>query len=118
MAMNVPRMIPDMLKLEPLDGINYKRWSQKLLILFEALEVDYVLSKDPPTDIVSPTNPSPATPVVTSFSEGTKKAHEEAKKKYEKDNKIVRGHLLNHMANNLFDLFINQKSAKVILDTL
>ena len=102
--MNVPRMIPDMLKLEPLDGINYKRWSQKLLILFEALEVD--------------TNPSPATPVVTSFSEGTKKAHEEAKKKYEKDNKIVRGHLLNHMANNLFDLFINQKSAKVILDTL
>ncbi|KAH6793866.1 hypothetical protein C2S52_004343 [Perilla frutescens var. hirtella] len=34
-------------KLEPLDGANYKRWSQKLLIFFEQLEVDYVLFSDP-----------------------------------------------------------------------
>ena len=88
--MNVLRMIPDMLKLEPLDGINYKRWSQKLLILFEALEVDYVLSEDPLADPVSLANPSPATPVVTPLFEGTKKLDEEAKKKYEKDNKTIR----------------------------
>ena len=36
-------------KLEPLDGSNYKRWSQKLLIFFEKLEVDYVLVTDSPT---------------------------------------------------------------------
>nr|GEY64005.1 hypothetical protein [Tanacetum cinerariifolium] len=30
----------------------------------------------------------------------------------------ARGHLLNHMSNSLFDLFINQKSAKIIWETL
>ena len=34
------------------------------------------------------------------------------KKKFEKDNKIVRGNLLNHMTNPLFDLFLNYKYAK------
>jgi len=35
-------------------------------------------------------------------------------KKFEKGNKIVRGHLLNHMTNPLFNLFIIFKSAKII----
>ncbi|KAL0324974.1 UNVERIFIED_CONTAM: hypothetical protein Sradi_5066700 [Sesamum radiatum] len=38
--------------------------------------------------------------------------------KYDRDNKTVRGHLLNHMNNILFDLFVNQKSAKEIWNTL
>ncbi|KAA0042233.1 ty1-copia retrotransposon protein [Cucumis melo var. makuwa] len=44
------KVLLDMPKLEPLDGINYRRWSQKLLIFFEQLEVDYVLTTDPPYD--------------------------------------------------------------------
>ena len=40
------------------------------------------------------------------------------KKKFEKDNKICRGHLLNHMANALFYLFLNYKYAKGIWDSL
>ncbi|KAA0040494.1 ty1-copia retrotransposon protein [Cucumis melo var. makuwa] len=36
-------------KLEPLDGTNYRRWSQKLLIFFEQLEVDNVLTTNLPT---------------------------------------------------------------------
>ena len=51
MAGNLSKIIPDMSKIEPLDGSNYRRWSQKLLILFEALEVDYVLFEDPPADV-------------------------------------------------------------------
>ncbi|KAK9681844.1 hypothetical protein RND81_10G031300 [Saponaria officinalis] len=35
------RIIPDLSKLEPLDGNNYKRWSQKLLMFFEQLESKY-----------------------------------------------------------------------------
>ena len=76
-----------MSKIEPLDGSNYRRWSQKLLILFEALEVDYVLFEDPPADVnasESSTPKTPATPVVTPLPAETKKADEEAKKKYEK----------------------------------
>ena len=121
MAGSLSKIIPDMSKIEPLDGSNYRRWSQKLLILFEALEVDYVLFEDPPADVnasESSTPETPATPVVTPLPAETKKADEEAKKKYEKDNKTARGHLLTHMADNLFDLFINQKSAKTIWDTL
>ncbi|KAJ1424183.1 hypothetical protein SESBI_11852 [Sesbania bispinosa] len=40
--------LPDISKIEPLDGTNYKRWSQKLLIFFEQVEVDYVLFSDAP----------------------------------------------------------------------
>ncbi|TYK06658.1 ty1-copia retrotransposon protein [Cucumis melo var. makuwa] len=43
------KILPDLSKLEPLDGTNYRRWSQKLLIFFEQLEVDYVLTTDLPT---------------------------------------------------------------------
>ncbi|CAN0881143.1 hypothetical protein LINGRAHAP2_LOCUS14063, partial [Linum grandiflorum] len=37
----------DLSKLEALDGLNFKRWSQCILIFLEQLEVD-VLFKDPP----------------------------------------------------------------------
>ena len=39
-------------------------------------------------------------------------------KMFEKDNNIVCGHLLNHMTDSLFNLFVVQKSAKVISNTL
>ncbi|KAH0765675.1 hypothetical protein KY285_001546 [Solanum tuberosum] len=41
-----------------------------------------------------------------------------AKKKFEKDNRTVRGHLLNPMTNPLFDLFVTYKSSKEIWDSL
>ncbi|KAK9668634.1 hypothetical protein RND81_13G073600 [Saponaria officinalis] len=106
------RIIPDLSKLEPLDGNNYKRWSQKLLIFFEQLEIDYVLFKDPPKTAI-PTNVE-TTPPVTAVV----KSNEEEIKKFEKDNKTARCHLLNHMTNTLFDLFMVHKSAKVIWKSL
>ncbi|XP_070045426.1 uncharacterized protein [Nicotiana tomentosiformis] len=109
MATTLTKTLPDLSKFEPLkDGNNYKCWSQKLLIFFEQLEVDYVLFNEPPADIIVD-SPNVATTVVDD---------DNAKKKFEKDNKTVRGHLLNHMTNPLFDLFINYKSAKVIWDSL
>ncbi|XP_075103853.1 uncharacterized protein LOC142178411 [Nicotiana tabacum] len=108
MTTTLNKTLPDISKLEPLDGNNYKRWSWKLLIFFEQLEVDYVLFNDLPADIVAESS-NTANIVV---------ADDAAKKKFKKDNKTVRGHLLNHMTNPLFDLFINYKSAKVIWDSL
>ena len=43
MALSVHNALSDLSKLEPLDGTNYKRSPQKLLIFFEQVEVDYVL---------------------------------------------------------------------------
>ncbi|KAK9699502.1 hypothetical protein RND81_08G177700 [Saponaria officinalis] len=78
------RIIPDLSKLEPLDGNNYKRWSQKLLMFFEQLEIDYVLFKDPPKPAV-PTNVETTPPVTVVV-----KSNEKEIKKFEKDNKTAR----------------------------
>ncbi|KAL0457742.1 UNVERIFIED_CONTAM: hypothetical protein Slati_0401400 [Sesamum latifolium] len=116
MAMTLSRTLPDLSKLEPLDGTNFKRWSQKLLIFFEQFDMDYVLFTDPPK---TPHQTSDAsTAIVTASQTETDRPNVEFKAKYEKDNKTVRDHLLNHMTNTLFDLFINQKSAKEIWNTL
>ncbi|XP_075098004.1 uncharacterized protein LOC142175318 [Nicotiana tabacum] len=56
MATTLTKTLPDLSKLEPLDGKNYKGWSQKLLIFFEQLEVDYVLFNKPSTNVVSNTD--------------------------------------------------------------
>jgi len=44
MAASFLKNVPELYKIEPLYGTNYKRWSQKLLLCFEQLEIDYVLS--------------------------------------------------------------------------
>ena len=58
MDMQFFKPLLDLSKLEPLDGTNYKRWSQKMLIFFEQLEVDYVLIE------VAPVVASTSAPVV------------------------------------------------------
>jgi len=46
MATSFPKNLPELYKIEPLDGPNNKCWSQKLLLCFEQLEIDYVLSSE------------------------------------------------------------------------
>ena len=46
MDFSVYKALSDLSKLEPLYRINYRRWSQKLLIFFKQLDVDYVLFSD------------------------------------------------------------------------
>ncbi|VFQ69816.1 unnamed protein product [Cuscuta campestris] len=135
MAFALNKLLPDLSKLEPLDGKNYRRWSQKMLIFFEQLKVDYVLFEDTPTDFVEDVNTTDDSTAATADAAATKavaapekskrtaskdkaKGDDQAKRKYEKDNKTVRGHLLSHMTNPLFDLFIPNKSAKSIWETL
>ena len=98
----------DFSKHEPLDGNNFKQWSKNRLVFFEQLEVDYVLFKVLSIN-GSNTNIDPSNVIIVD---------DVVKKKFEKDNKIVRGYLLNHMTNPLFDLFLNYKSAKEIWDSL
>ncbi|KAA0055836.1 ty1-copia retrotransposon protein [Cucumis melo var. makuwa] len=119
------KILPDLSKLEPLDGTNYRRWSQKLLIFFEQLEVDYVLTtdlptSDPPTTTSTSSDPESSTGPLTAVAvtDQVKKDQVIDPEKYAKDNKTVRGHLLNHMSDPMFDLFVVQKSAKDIWSTL
>ena len=48
----------------------------------------------------------------------TKPADEATLKQLEEDNKTIRGHLLNHMSNTLFNLFVTSKYAKIIWEEL
>ena len=46
MSSSQSRFFLDLSKLEPLDGTNYKQWSQKFLIACEQVELDYILFND------------------------------------------------------------------------
>jgi len=115
MATPFQKTLPELYKIELLDGTNYKHWYQKLLLCFEQLEIDYVLSTEYADDIdTSQTDTekslsTPTTPKTPAISLG-----EATKKKLEKDNKLARSYLLNNMSNPLFDLFFIFKSAKII----
>lgn len=123
MAQSFNKLLLDLTKMEPLDGVNYKRWSQRMLIFLEQLEVDYVLFSDP-VQVSSNTTTLAADDVTISKStSNAKKDKEEAddperELEYEKDNKTVRGLFLSHMTNSIFDLFINNKSAKSIWEIM
>ncbi|KAA0041578.1 ty1-copia retrotransposon protein [Cucumis melo var. makuwa] len=99
--------------------------SAKLAFRAVQLEVDYVLTKDllssdPPTTTSTSSDPESFTgPSATAATaDQVKKDQMIDLEKYAKDNKTVRGHLLNHMSNPMFDLFVAQKSAKDIWSTL
>ncbi|GAA0152692.1 hypothetical protein LIER_11109 [Lithospermum erythrorhizon] len=94
---------PDLSKLEPLDGNNYKRWSQKVLIFFEQIEIDYVLLNDPPLPLVM--GSLEETPQIIALV----KKNEDDVVKYENDNKTTRYHIQNHMVDILFDLGSSRK---------
>ena len=73
--------------------------------------------QDVPSDKLENSQP-PTTSLTTPITEKTNQANVEFKKRFDKDNKTMRGHLLNHMMNLLFDLFVIQKQAKVIWNAL
>jgi len=112
MAALLQKTLPELYKIEPLDGTNYKRWSQKLLLCFEQLEIDYVLRTELPDKNNAADSAEPSTPAV--LKTPSVLLDEATKNKLESDNKLAQSYLLNHMSNPLFDLFVVFKSVKTI----
>ncbi|CAN0920013.1 hypothetical protein LINGRAHAP2_LOCUS31787, partial [Linum grandiflorum] len=103
------------------------------MIVLEQLEVDYVLFKEPPVPTLTisvleidaivtrnATKKAQASKDKADQDTRSKSAKQpcDKAKKYTKDNKTVRGHILNHMANLIFDLLYNMKSTKDIWNLL
>ena len=115
MAEPFQKTLTELHRIESLDGTNYKRWSHKLLLCLEQLEIDYVLSTEyandtdtSQTDVEKfPSTPTTPKTLASPLDEATRK-------KLEKDNKLAQSYLLNNMSNLLFDLFVIFKSAKII----
>ncbi|KAK4402770.1 hypothetical protein Sango_1017700 [Sesamum angolense] len=87
MAISMTITLLDLSKMEPLDGTNFKRWSPKLLIFFEQLDVDYVLFTYPSE--ITPQTTDASTAIVTTSQTVTdsSRREDELMAKYEKDNK-------------------------------
>ncbi|XP_019173288.1 PREDICTED: uncharacterized protein LOC109168888 [Ipomoea nil] len=137
MSTFVAKAAADLTKIEPLNGLNYRRWAVKLMIHFEALEIDYVVLNGPPANLLEAV--LPAQPVTTDDEQSDNAATEQnaaaadpktplssktddriqdTRTKYERDNKTVRGILLHYMSDALLDIYASHKCAKTIWDLL
>ncbi|CAM8910722.1 unnamed protein product [Rhodiola kirilowii] len=100
-AASVREMTANFGKLEKFEGVNFRRWQKKMHFLLTSLKVVHVLS----------------TPVPVADDNGLIDAIRK-RSKLENDDYICRGHILNGIADNLFDVYQNVESAKELWDAL
>ncbi|GKC60726.1 zinc finger, CCHC-type containing protein [Tanacetum coccineum] len=88
-------------KLEKFEGQDFRRWQKKMHFLLTTLKVVYVLS-----------TPSPV------WSENETLEATMKRMKWENDDYICRGHILNGMSDSIFDIYQNVESAKALWKSL
>ncbi|KAK9750884.1 hypothetical protein RND81_02G228400 [Saponaria officinalis] len=91
---NIKDMTSKFGKLEKFDGVDFRRWQKKMHFLLTTLKVVYVLSTPRPEERDDET------------LEETRKRN-----KWENDDYICRGHILNGMSDSLFDVYQYVESA-------
>ncbi|GJZ02464.1 zinc finger, CCHC-type containing protein [Tanacetum coccineum] len=102
MAVNtVKEMTTNFGKLDKFQGHNFRRWQKKMHFLLTALKVVYVLT----------------TPMPEWLEDATVEAIR-VREKWENNDYICRGHILNGMSDSLFDVYTNVESAKELWDSL
>ena len=88
MTITANKVLLELSKIEAFDGINYKRWPQKLMNFFEQLEVDYVLF----SNIAKESNTADS--IVRSFTGSNREksniVDEKTMRTFKKDNKQLR----------------------------
>ncbi|GKA58191.1 zinc finger, CCHC-type containing protein [Tanacetum coccineum] len=99
---NLQQMLCDIVKLERFDGGSFKRWQKKKMqFLLATLKGAYVLTKPYP---------------VETENETLNAARERLK--FENDDLICRGHILNAMSDPLFDVYQNMETASELWNAL
>ncbi|GJY99017.1 zinc finger, CCHC-type containing protein [Tanacetum coccineum] len=88
-------------KLDKFKGHDFRRWQKKMNFLLTTLKVVYVLT----------------TPMPELVKDATVEAIK-IRAKWENDDYICRGHILNGMSDSLFDVYTNAESAKGLWDSL
>nr|GEV44494.1 zinc finger, CCHC-type [Tanacetum cinerariifolium] len=96
----VKEMITNFKKLDKFEGHDFRRWQKKMHFLLTTLKVVYVL-----------TTPMPELMKVSTVEAIRIRA------KWENDDYICRGHILNGMFDSLFDVYTNFESAKELWDS-
>ena len=98
---NLMQMSTGIVKLDRFDGGSFKRWQKKMQFLLATLKVAYVL-----------TNPYPEE------SENETLTASRERLKFENDDFICRGHILNAMSDPLFDVYQNYPTARELWNAL
>nr|GEX99302.1 hypothetical protein [Tanacetum cinerariifolium] len=98
---NLMQMSTDIVKLNRFDGGSFKRWQKKMQFLLATLNVAYVLTKPYPEE-----------------SENETLAESRERLKFENDDFICRGHILNAMSDPLFDVYQNYPTARDLWNAL
>ncbi|GJX28634.1 hypothetical protein Tco_0236713, partial [Tanacetum coccineum] len=98
---NLMQMSTDIVKLDRFDGGSFKRWQKKMKFLLATLNVAYVLTKLYPEE-----------------SKNETLAASRERLKFENDDFICRGHILNAMTDPLFDVYQNHSTAKELWNAL
>ena len=95
MAVAMRQMAANFSKLEKCEGVDFRRWQKKMHFLLSSMSVVYVLSTPIPDD-------------------GDDATVEDIRKrsKWENDDYICKGLILNGMSDPLFDIYQNVKSGK------
>nr|GEW76889.1 zinc finger, CCHC-type [Tanacetum cinerariifolium] len=88
-------------KLDKFEGNDFRRWHKKMHFLLTTLKVVYALT----------------TPMPELLEDATVEAIR-IRAKWENDDYICRGHILNGMSDSLFDVYTNVESAKELWDSL
>nr|GEV06564.1 zinc finger, CCHC-type [Tanacetum cinerariifolium] len=97
----VKEMTTNFGKLDKFEGHDFRRWQKKMHFLLTTLKVVYVLT----------------TPMPELLEDATVEAIR-IKAKWENDDYICKGHILNGMSDSLFDVYMNVESAKELWDSL
>ena len=93
-------------KLEKFVGVDFRRWQKKMLFMLTTLNVAYVISSP------KPDAPKPDDPETEVLEQNRKRS------KWDNDDFICRGHILNGMQDALFDIYQYHDSAKELWDAL
>nr|GEX50403.1 zinc finger, CCHC-type [Tanacetum cinerariifolium] len=88
-------------KLDKFEGHDFRRWQKKMHFLLTTLKVVYMLT----------------TPMPELLEDATVEAIR-IRAKWENDDYICRGYILNGMSDSLFDVYTNVESAKELCDSL
>ncbi|GJX73673.1 zinc finger, CCHC-type containing protein [Tanacetum coccineum] len=89
-------------KLDKFEGVDFRRWQKKMHLLLSSMSVVYVLTTPIPED------------------GGDDATVEQIRKrtKWDNDDYVCRGLILNGMSNSLFDIYQNVESSKELWDSL
>lgn len=97
-------MNQELVRLDRFDGTNYTRWKDKLKFFLTAPRIFYILDLK-----LAP---------LPELTNGEIEAVRNERQKYQEDELICSGHILNALSDRLYDLYTNTTLAREIWDAL